>query len=316
MFKITIVIPVYGVEKYIERCARSLFEQSLDDIEYIFVDDCTPDNSIKILKDVIEKYPKRKKSTKIIEHEINKGLPGARHTGYLHATGEYVLHCDSDDWLLPETCKELYNKAIEDISDVVVFDLQRTDGIFIKAANTTDIEKFTLDMMYMRSSWSVVNKMFKRSVYDVVRQFPTRNVGEDMALCLQLIYGCKRMSYINKAFYQYYINPESMSNSITIDKTLRRYEDGKHNADIILDFYYHKPISNTILSALVYIKWSARKIIYGITYKTEYFLIWRNTYKGIERDFCMNPQVRISEKVKMILTYFRICPLNKERIYK
>ena len=81
MPKLSVVIPVYGVEKYIERCARSLFEQTLDDIEYIFVNDCTKDGSIDILNAVINDYPARKEQVRIVHHEKNKGLPFARQSG-------------------------------------------------------------------------------------------------------------------------------------------------------------------------------------------------------------------------------------------
>ena len=99
MPKISVIIPVYNVEKYIERCVRSLFEQTLGEIEYIFVDDCTPDGSIAILRRIIEDYPERKPFVSIISHEQNKGLAIARRTGVNAACGEYVAFCDSDDWV-------------------------------------------------------------------------------------------------------------------------------------------------------------------------------------------------------------------------
>lgn len=76
--KVSIIIPIYGVELFIERCAISLFEQTLDDIEYIFVDDCTMDKSVQILQGIIAKYPQRKDNVFIIRHERNKGLASAR----------------------------------------------------------------------------------------------------------------------------------------------------------------------------------------------------------------------------------------------
>ena len=99
MPKVSVIVPVYGVEKYIERCARSLFEQTLDDMEFIFVDDCTKDESIEVLKRVIDLYPVRKDQVKIIHHAVNKGLSRARETGVNAATGDYIGHCDSDDWV-------------------------------------------------------------------------------------------------------------------------------------------------------------------------------------------------------------------------
>ena len=100
MPKVSVLVPVYGVEKYIERCARSLFEQTLDDMECIFVDDCTPDDSMQVLVKILSEYPRRKEQVKIIHHETNQGLPAARQSGLKIATGEYIAHCDSDR-LLP-----------------------------------------------------------------------------------------------------------------------------------------------------------------------------------------------------------------------
>ena len=97
--KISVCIPVYGVEKYIERCIRSLWEQTMQDgIEFIFVNDCTKDKSIEIIEQVLEEYPHRKKQTTIIHHPKNSGLVAARNTALAHAKGQYIIHCDSDDW--------------------------------------------------------------------------------------------------------------------------------------------------------------------------------------------------------------------------
>ena len=92
---VSVIVPIYGVEKYIERCARSLLEQTIENIEYIFVNDCTKDNSIAILESVIKEYPHREHQVRIIHHGTNKGLPQARKTGLLNAHGEYIAHCDN-----------------------------------------------------------------------------------------------------------------------------------------------------------------------------------------------------------------------------
>lgn len=104
--KVSILIPVYGVEQYIAECARSLFSQTYRDLEFIFVDDCSPDNSISVLKKVLEDYPDRANQVHIIRHETNKGVGTARQTAFTHATGEYIMHADSDD-LLPADAVEL-----------------------------------------------------------------------------------------------------------------------------------------------------------------------------------------------------------------
>lgn len=102
--KVSILVPIYGTELYIEKCARTLFEQTYDNIEFIFVNDCTRDNSVNVLKRVLEEYPLRKSQTRIIEHKENKGLAGSRLTGLQNATGEYVWCVDSDDYVRKKCC--------------------------------------------------------------------------------------------------------------------------------------------------------------------------------------------------------------------
>ena len=94
MLKISILTPIYGVEKYIEQCARSLFEQSYASIEYIFVDDCTHDKSIGILQSLLKEYPERAQQVRIIHHDRNRGVGAARQTALMAATGDYLLFAD------------------------------------------------------------------------------------------------------------------------------------------------------------------------------------------------------------------------------
>lgn len=93
MKKVSILIPIYNVEKYIEQCANSLFSQTYTHIEYIFVNDKTQDNSIDLLEKCIEQYPQRHEHIKIIHHKANSGLGLARKTALEAATGEYITFC-------------------------------------------------------------------------------------------------------------------------------------------------------------------------------------------------------------------------------
>lgn len=117
--KVSILIPIYGVERYITQCAQSLMEQSYSDIEYIFVNDCTPDSSIMVLKSVIESFPNRAQQVTIINHDANKGLAGARATGLAAATGQAVLFVDSDDYVAPGAVEALVNAMNSQEADIV-----------------------------------------------------------------------------------------------------------------------------------------------------------------------------------------------------
>ena len=98
-YKITVITPVYKVEKYVEKCCRSLFGQPIKDVEFVFVDDNSPDKSVDIINNVLAEYPHRKEHVKIIRHQINCGVAYARNTGLENASGSYIAFVDSDDYL-------------------------------------------------------------------------------------------------------------------------------------------------------------------------------------------------------------------------
>ena len=202
--KLSVIVPIYGVEQYIEKCARSLFDQTLSDIEYIFVDDSSPDNSIKILESIIEEYPERKGNTKIIRHNNNKGLPTARKSGVKIAKGEYIIHCDSDDWVDLNLYEQMYETAKQNESDLVICNCKNTDGInytITPGGHKYNVSDCICDMFHRKMWWSLCNKMFKSTLYDNRLIYPEDAMGEDMCLCLQLMKNVKNISYISDLYY-------------------------------------------------------------------------------------------------------------------
>ena len=120
---VSILIPVYQVEDYIERCARSVFEQSYENIEYIFCDDGSPDRSIEVLERVMKDYPERAKYTRILRLKENKGLATVRNTLVDACQTEWLLHEDSDDWMELDLVESLVKKQLETGADIVCADL-------------------------------------------------------------------------------------------------------------------------------------------------------------------------------------------------
>ena len=113
--KVSVLVPVYGVERYIGQCAESLMEQTYKDVEYIFVNDCTRDDSIGRLNQVLERYPERRIQVRIINHEKNMGLGMARQSGLNAATGDAVVNVDSDDYVAREMIEKLVALATKPI---------------------------------------------------------------------------------------------------------------------------------------------------------------------------------------------------------
>ena len=97
--KVTISVAIYNVAPYIEECVRSLYEQTLEDIEILLVDDCSPDDSIEIAMRVLEEYPERKGRVRAIRHPQNQGTSDTKRDGILEAQGEYVIVIDGDDYV-------------------------------------------------------------------------------------------------------------------------------------------------------------------------------------------------------------------------
>lgn len=208
MPKVSVIIPVYNVEEYIEKCVRSLFSQTLDAVEYIFVNDCTPDKSIDKVLEILEEYPIRKKSVKIVNHEINKGLPAARSTGIKYATGDYVIHSDSDDWMESTLLEKMYNSVISNNADCVYcdFNFVKPSGVERYFAPKTKENKIDTINNWVNTKWTVIwNILAKRSIYvDNDIKFPIGiKYCEDFYVGIQLLCYSTKIVHIAEALHNY-----------------------------------------------------------------------------------------------------------------
>ena len=162
--KISIIIPVYNVEKYLRECLDSCINQTLQDIEIICVDDCSPDNSIKIL----EEYQQKDSRIKIFRHAINKNLGAARNTGLANATGEYVWFIDSDDYIDTKACQILYDAIKEFDVDMLCFSA-------LKFVDTDERRKFIYDAYYHQGV-QISKIYYPKTNWEGVK-FPNLNVS-------------------------------------------------------------------------------------------------------------------------------------------
>ena len=220
MPQVSILVPVYGVERYIERCARSLFEQTYSDIEYVFVDDCSMDQSITILEKVVEDYPLRKCKVKIIRHKENKGLSAARNTALEVSTGKYVMHVDSDDYIELNTVQLAVELAEREHADMVIFDM---NSIYSDKAVTSSAKYSSDKMSYLRnvicrdSSTCIWGGIYTRNLYMKygIRAIEGLNYGEDYVTKPRLIYYAHKIVYIPIPLYNYVqYNTNSYTNCV------------------------------------------------------------------------------------------------------
>lgn len=221
---VSIIVPIYNVEKYIEKCAVTLLEQDYDNVEYVFVNDCTPDKSMKILENTIERYPNRKDHVKIINKTKNEGLPQARKSGLKIASGKYILHADSDDWVDKDMVSSLIYEAKKSDADIVCFDYIKEfskNSVIKSFFYTKNHPKLNLEfvkaILSHEVSVSMCDKLVKRELYKNI-DFPHFSHCEDSFVNLQLFYEAKKITYIAKPFYHYRTNPNSLSNSFSNNK--------------------------------------------------------------------------------------------------
>jgi glycosyltransferase involved in cell wall biosynthesis len=217
--KLSVCIPVYNVAPYVEKCARSLFGQTYADLELVFVDDATPDDSISVVERVLAEFPARRSQTKILRHERNRGLVAARKTAMNAATGELLAHCDSDDWLDLDFYEKLVARLVETDADVVLSSVIRhVGGRELPRPVTDRLDLSGQEAMRRLESvsglWAMWNKVFRREVFANVGQIEwpdSIRIGEDACCTMQLLPQCRKVTSVADVCYHYRINARSMT---------------------------------------------------------------------------------------------------------
>ncbi len=231
--KVSVIMPVYNTELYVERAIISLMEQTLDDVQFIIIDDGSNDNSLSIIKEVITRYPIRKDQITLISRE-NRGVAATRAQGMELATGDYVIHLDSDDWAEKSWLKEMYLKAIQENADVVVCDYNTVcSGKIARRVQCPGKDGFNCVSMLLTGllHGSSCNKLVNRSfILDKNISFlPSINFLEDHVFFIRVFLAAKVVSYVAKPFINY---NQMNENSIT------SYINAKKVNDILLAMDY------------------------------------------------------------------------------
>ena len=206
--KVSVIITIYNREKYIEDCARSLFEQTLDSVEFVFVDDASIDQSVALLYNQLENYPIRKPQTKIIRLETNGGRAVARQTGLDNVSGEYIIHVDSDDWVDYDMLEKLYERAKETHADIVgcnVTHEYRSYKRLFCQDYSNDMDENIRRLLNGKIFPSLCTSLTRTSlIKDNQIAFPQGlDTGEDLLFNLSLYLHANKVVGIDNPFYHY-----------------------------------------------------------------------------------------------------------------
>ena len=302
--KVSVIVPVYNVEKYLRECLDSLRDQTLTDIEIICVDDGSTDDSLEIIREYAAKDDRI-----VVLTGPNGGYGKVMNRGLDCAAGEYVGIVEPDDYVDVHMYEEMYNKAIEEDADVVVCDFCSTDcenEQYSKGLISKERENVIVDVLLWRIAGCLWNKLVRRKEYtDHDLNYPTHNMGEDAALIVQILWNAKRISYLPKPLYYYYTNPTSITKDVTDEKIRKRFLQATANVEIIEQFLVDKA-TGKIKDALTKYIFEQSYLIVSLAMKNKEDLsIWRRSVGKIRSRVYKCSYLSIKNKLVFYFLLFK-----------
>ena len=252
--KVSVLVPVYGVEKFVGLCAKTLFEQTYDDLEYIFVDDCSPDNSIQVLQEIMARYPQREQQVRVIRHDRNRGLGAARKTALEAATGDFALNVDSDDYLPLDAIEKLVVRQQQTGADVVSgnYSSHFEDGTVIFRQEQHPSRKTCLRLMLIQHTIKphIWGRLIRKTVYTRNGIAPVEgiNMAEDMALTPRLVHAAKAVAYVDDSVYYY--RDDSSASTFADHQSLKHMQSYLRANETVWRYFCENDRQREFLSAL------------------------------------------------------------------
>lgn len=300
---ISIIIPVYGVEKYIEKCISSIKMQTFINFEALIINDGTRDQSIHLAKKIIN----NDKRFFIVDKE-NQGQGSARNLGLDMARGEYITFIDSDDYVEPEFLEELYQKIKEENADICTCNIRyvNTENKEIKVFKN-NVEKYKSENDFLLAKWYISNfmwdKIFKRNIFNEMRFDTSLKTNEDVHILFEIIYN-RRIVSTKKILYNYVQHSSATSKGapvsyisdrlkiirkqIEFNKQKTRNQDSKYITYVYLKHF----LFNTIVTLSKYSKNYNKDII--------------NLKKEINKEFFTYKKILLSFLLKENKTFFSL----------
>lgn len=306
--KISVIAPVYGVENFIERAAESMMNQTLKEVEFIFVDDCSTDKSIDILRRIIDRYPYR--NVRIIRHHENRGLPAARNTGLDAAKGEYIFHWDSDDFAESDMLECLYKKAISESCDYVWCDwfmTFKTNCRIMPQPSASSPREALSIVLAGCMKYNVWNKLISRSLYESTGlRFPEgRAMGEDMTM-IKLLAKARRVGNIQKPLYHYVRTNSGAMTQIYSQKHLTELQS---NTSDLCHFLNSEIKDDTIEQEINWFKLNV-KLPFLFSGRKNDIKLWRKWYPESNKDIMSNHRQAIRTRILQWSAAHRLSVVN------
>ena len=304
---VSICVPVYNVENYIAKCVRSLFEQTYENIEYIFVDDCSKDNSVVILKQIVAEYGIVDSKFHLICHKHNRGLAAARNTAVDAATGDFIMHVDSDDWLEHNAVEILVNKQMETGADIVSGSIRL--HFCNEATNLVEpdyLSKYEMlkTIIGLNLLHTLCKRIIRKSLYtnNEIKAKEGVNLGEDHYTLPRLVYFSNFFAKVDDVVYHYnrMVDSSLVAESLKTFN-LKNYHDTIESFKILSDFFSSH--NESILSKIC----NQNRLSYAYRVAHEYSNLDNRSFQVINSDIHRFKKEAYGHYLKLVVFDF----LNK-----
>lgn len=305
MLQVSVIIPIFNVEKYIVKCIHTLMRQTMKEgIEFIFINDCTPDSSMKLLNDTLLLYPERASQVIIVNNERILGIAETRKVGVRNASGLYLGWCDPDDWVELDMFEKMWKSSSQGEKDIIVCDCfeETNEGrritSFIPAATPHDVLANSWKHRYM--PYGLTFQLFRRTlILDSIEQLVSTNQGEDTYLMRYVYFYAKSISFVSKPLYHYNrMNVDSIThNPLLTKKEWNAHQQNIEKIDKILcgDEYGRNKFRISMSSLKFNRKYQYRKCFKSMY---DYYTKYAECYKDI------NEFQNVQSRRYKIKTYF------------
>lgn len=309
---VSVIVPVYKVEPYVASCVRSLFAQSLADMEFIFIDDCTPDKSMDVIREVLEaEFPARVPQVRFFRMPVNSGQAKVRMQGLALATGEYIIHCDSDDELTsPDAYRLLYEKAVSEQLDIVTCNYLKEDSSGRRTLFKEEC-KAVSDLLVDKVQGSLWFRLIRRAILQEGLLAPRGNMGEDLVLSLQATLRARSSGHIDEPMYLYRYRPSAISKSPGQEAAVRRHQALVSNIRMLVDLLVGSYGYTGEEPEIICFKYYARHCIEPCVGDRACYSLWRETFPEVDAKVLANSYLSLEKKGWFVLIHLHLYDLVK-----
>lgn len=239
--KVTIGVRCYNAEKYIERCARSLFNQTYSNCDFLFVDDCSTDNTIEIIKRTVADYPNRINQLRIIRREKNGNRAACLNTILDNIDGDFFTLVDSDDYLESDAIEQFYKAQVSKNADIVIAEMKSIWPNYTSISSMKDFSRgkeLCLAQLGSRARWCICGSFIRSNLISSdIRCITGANMGEDLAIEVRVTYKADKVFTLHKPLYVYDRTNENSSMYVFRESFRRQFDE---NMNLLYIYFQDK----------------------------------------------------------------------------